>query len=289
MDEHPTAYSWRSAQTGGLGRRRVAADGVRVGRGAYLSRAVEPTLPERCRAWTTVLPPGAAFGAGTAAWLLGAPVHEPARPQVVVPSGVVPPRHRGLVAVSRGVTPADLTEVDGLPVTSGAQTWLDLARTTRDDELVAVGDALLRAGRLDAASLAERLARADGLRGVVRARRRAGQLTPSAASRPESLLRVWLLDSRLPDPEVQVPVADHAGRVVAHGDLGWRRWRVLAEYEGAGHAEPDRFGADIERYTRMAADAWLVLRFGRVHLRRPWTVLERCEQALRARGWRPGA
>ena len=102
-------------------------------------------------------------------------------------------------------------------------------------------------------------------------------------------MRVWLLDSPLPDPEVQVPVQDRRGRVVAHGDLGWRRWRILVEYEGAGHAERERFGTDLERYTRMAADDWLVLRFGRLHLRRPWTVLERCERALRARGWRPSA
>ncbi len=40
--------------------------------------------------------------------------------------------------------------VDGLPVTSGAQTYLDLARCTRPDELVAVGDALYRGGHLDA-------------------------------------------------------------------------------------------------------------------------------------------
>ena len=287
VDEHPTAYGWASARDGGLSRRRIAADGVRVGRGAYLSRAVDPTLEQRCRAWTAVLPAGAAFGLGTAAYLLGAPVQEPARPQVVVPTGVVPPRHPGLVAVTRQLTGPDVVDLAGLPVTSGAQTWLDLAAATRDDELVAVGDALLREDRLDSAQLAERLARADGLRGVVRARRRAGQLTRDAASRPESLVRVWLLDSRLPDPEVQVPVLDRWGRVVAHGDLGWPRWRVLLEYEGAQHAEPGRFGDDIERYTQMAADGWLVLRFAGRHVARPWVVLDRCERALRSRGWTP--
>ncbi|MEU2347989.1 hypothetical protein [Modestobacter sp. NPDC049651] len=287
MDEHPTAYGWAAARAAGLGRRRIAADGVRVGRGAYLSRAVDPTLEERCHAWTAVLPAGAAFGLGTAAFLHGAPVAEPIRPHVVVPTEVVPPRHPGLVAVTRGLTRTDVAHLRGLPVTSGAQTWLDLAAAVPDDELVAVGDALLRGGAMDEARLAERLARADGLRGVVRARRRAGQLTGDAASRPESLVRVWLLDSALPDPEVQVPVFDRWGREVAHGDLGWRRWRVLIEYEGAQHADPGRFGEDIERYTHMAADGWLVLRFGRAHLHRRWAVLDRCERALRSRGWTP--
>ena len=38
---------------------------------------------------------------------------------------------------------------------------------------------------------------------------------------------------------------------------------------------------------RRGADGWLVLRFGRWHLGRPWAVLDRCERALRSRGWRP--
>ena len=60
---------------------------------------------------------------------------------------------------------------------------------------------------------------------------------------------------------------------------------MLVEYEGAGHAEAGRFGEDVERYTQMAADGWLVLRFAATHLRRPWAVLDRCERALRTRGW----
>ena len=83
-------------------------------------------------------------------------------------------------------------------------------------------------------------------------------------------------------------VQDRRGRVVAHGDLGWRRWRVLVEHEGAGHAGRGRFAADIERCTQLTADGWLVLRSGRAHLGRPWAVLDRCERALRSRGWRPG-
>ena len=38
------------------------------------------------------------------------------------------------------------------PVISGSRTWLDLARYLPSDELVAVGDALFRAGHLDPAS-----------------------------------------------------------------------------------------------------------------------------------------
>ncbi len=289
MTTHPPVYSRRSALADGLTWRSIAADGVRVGRGAYLSCALEPTLADTCRAWSTMLPPSGAFGLQTAAVLLGAPVvRAPRRPHVVVPPGVTPPRHPGLVAVTRDLRPDDVIEVGGLRQTSGARTWLDLAAGTADDELVAVGDHLLRHGHLTPEQLTDLLARVGPARGVRRARARAPQLDGRAMSRPESLFRVWLGDSDLPEPEVQPAVVDRRGREVAHGDLGWRRWRVYVEYEGDGHRTVERFGQDIERYTNMAADDLLVLRFARQHLTRRAGVVDRCRRALLARGWRPG-
>jgi hypothetical protein len=108
---------------------------------------------------------------------------------------------------------------------------------------------------------------------------------PAAASRPESLIRWWVIDSDLPDLEPQVPVLDRRGRAVAHGDLGHRRWEVLVEYEGRQHAERDQFGRDVDRYSLMAADGWLVMRFAQRHLRRS-TVLDRLAGAYRSRGAR---
>ncbi|MCO7221376.1 hypothetical protein [Klenkia sp. PcliD-1-E] len=297
MDEHPAIYSRRDALDDGRTWRDIRADGVRVGRGAYLSRAVEPTLLATCRAWATVLPASAAFGLETAAALLGAPlVRPPLTPQVVVPPGVTPPRHRGLVAVCRELGPDDVRALvdreDGtrlLRVTSGARTWVDLAASTPDDELVAIGDALLRRGRMTPEQVEEVLDRSDRVRGVRRARRRAPQLDGRAMSRPESLFRVWLLDSDLPDPEIQPAVINQAGDEVAHNDLGWRRFGVRVEYEGDGHRTVEKFGQAIDRYTNMAADGELVLRFAKQHLRRRADVVDRCRRALLSRGWRPGA
>jgi hypothetical protein len=171
-------------------------------------------------------------------------------------------------------------------VTSGAQTLLDLSATLPPDELVAVGDALYRAGHLDKTSLAARLDRAQGARGVVRARHVGPLLTPLAASRPESLFRYWLLASDLPDPEPQIPVIDRWGREVAHADLGYSCWKVALEYEGRQHAESKQFGRDLERYSLMTAGGWLLLRFGAPHLHRRSEVIERVAGALRSRGAR---
>ena len=81
-----TAYTWDDARARGATRGQIAQDGRRIGRGLYLSSAVEPDLATRCRAWRLVLPSDAAFGLGTAARLYGAPVAEPAAVHVVVPS-----------------------------------------------------------------------------------------------------------------------------------------------------------------------------------------------------------
>jgi hypothetical protein len=285
----PDVFTTATARSAGLSRSALRGPSfLRLAHGVVVRLDDAIDEPERLALLATVLPPDSAFSHHTAAALLGAPVDSPPRPHVALTPRRVLPQHAGLVVHGRRLTPADVVVDRGLRVTSGAQTFLDLAAVLPPQELVAVGDALLRAGHLDAVRLTERLARADRVRGVVRARACAPLLNGLAQSRPESVLRYWLVMSDLPDPETQVPVCDRRGREVAHGDLGYRRWKVLAEYEGAQHAELGQFGRDVDRYSLMAADGWLVLRFTRQHLAGPWTVVERTRGALLSRGWHPG-
>jgi Protein of unknown function (DUF559) len=283
-----SSYTWAGARAAGVTRRQIERDGRRLGRGLYLSQAVEPSIPELCRAWSRLLPPSTAFGGTTAATLLGAPVAPPPRLTVVLPPDVVVPARRELIRRIRDLTDVDVVPLDGLRVTSGAQTFLDLAAVLPPAELVAVGDALYRGSHLDPDRLGERLARAGRSRGVVRARRCAALLSPHAQSRPESLMRYWLVSSDLPDPEPQLAVVNRWGTEVVHGDLGYSRWKVLLEYEGRQHAEREQFRRDVDRYSLMGADGWLVLRFADHHLGGPQVVVERTRRALLSRGWRPG-
>jgi hypothetical protein len=254
---------------------------VRVSRGAYVSRAVPLSLDAAARSLTPLLPAGAA----TRAALLGVPVRHVWPVHVTVPPGSHRPRRQRLRGHLSELAPGDVVDRAGLRMTNGPRTWLNLAATPPYDELVAVGDALYRAGHLDAEQLGDRLTGCSP-RGIVRARRCAPALDPRAASRPESLIRWWVLDSELPDLEPQVPVQDRSGRVVAHGDLGHRRWKVLVEYEGRQHAERQQFGRDVDRYSLMAADGWLVLRYADRHLRQRAVVLDRLAGALWSRGAR---
>jgi hypothetical protein len=283
----PASYTWTAVRSAGVTRRQVDQDGVRLGRGLYLSRAVEPDLIARCTAWVQVLPPDCAFSGVTAAVLLGAPLCEPTRLSVALTPRRVLPQHAGLVVHGRRLGSRDVVVHRGLRVTSGAQTFLDLAAALPPQELVAVGDALMRAGHLDDARLTERLARADRVRGVVRARTCAPLLTPLAQSRPESIVRYWVAVSDLPPAQPQVPVLDRRGRVVVHGDLGYSDWKIALEYEGRQHAQQEQFRRDVDRYSLMASGGWLVLRFAGQHLAGPGTVLQRTRGALLSRGWRP--
>lgn len=288
MDQIPlgTTYTWLDARARGATRRQIRDDGLRVARGAYVSSAVPDTLAARCRAWTRLLPCDAAFGLETAAVLLGAPVEAPRAVQIVLRPRPVLPQRRGLEVHIRQLSSEDVFEIGGLRLSSPSQLFLDLAARLPPEELMAVGDHLSRAGHLRAEDLGRRLARGTRVRGIVRARAVAPLLDGRSRSRPESLLRYWLLDSDLPEPEIEVPVHDRWGREVAHADLGYARWRVALEYEGRQHADPKQFDSDIDRYSLMAADGWLVLRFAKRHLNGPWAVVDRTRRALLSRGWR---
>jgi hypothetical protein len=283
----PPAYSLASARAAGLTRARLR--GLRYVRLAHdlhvrLDDAVDRT--ETLRLLARVLPADAAFSHGTAASLFGAPVDPPVLHHVAMTPRRVLPQRDELVVHGRRLEPHDVVVHQGLRLTSGAQTYLDLAATAWPDELVAIGDALMRTGHLSAESLTERLARADRVRGVVRARACAPLLSPKAMSRPESLIRYWVLTSDLPAPGLQIPIRDRQGVVRAHADLGFEEWKVALEYEGRQHADDDQFGRDVDRYSLMAADGWVALRFAKRHLS-PSVVLDRARRTLITRGWRP--
>ena len=280
----PPTYTRAAADVAEMTRTQLARDGVRVTRGVFVSRSIPLTTAHATRAALAVLPEGTVASHATAAVLLGAPPPASWPLEFAVRPGVYRARRRHVRVHVRSLTARDEVRWAGLPVTSGPQTWLDLAARLPGQQLVAVGDALYRAGHLDAATLAERLDRADGVRGVVRARECAPLLTPLAASRPESLIRYWVVTAGLPVPVPQLPVVDRRGRTVAHADLGYEDWRIALEYEGRHHAERRQFRRDLDRYSLMAAHGWLVLRFGENDLGRRDRVLSRVAGALRSRG-----
>lgn len=260
---------------------------TRLSHGLYLVDAMPDQLDRQCRALACVLPDGAAFSHWTAAALLSVPSRNCPSIHVILSPRSVLPQRQELVVHGRALHPEDIDEVDGIRVTSGARLYVDLAEFLTHPELVAVGDAVLRRGLSEPDALAERVMAAAGRRGVARARDCLVRLDQRAQSAPESVVRYWLNSADLPLATPQLAISDEYGRVVAHVDLGYEEWRIVVEYEGRQHSAGEQFDRDVERYSRMAAQGWLVIRFGREHLRRPQVMIQRVRQALLSRGWRP--
>lgn len=167
----------------------------------------------------------------------------------------------------------DIRTLGGLRLTSPERTWLDLAPGLQLDDLIAAGDAVVcahtrgfgppkvaLAGRRELRAV---VGRNPGRRGVVRARLALEEVRVGADSPPETKLRLALVRSGLPEPELNVAVTDPSGQEVLWPDLAYRRQRVAVEYDGAHHGGEDQYLKDIAREGRAHRAGWLIVRIGR--------------------------
>lgn len=149
----------------------------------------------------------------------------------------------------------------GLSLTTPARTVIDLARPLDFRAGVVAADSALHS----------KLATKEELRSVVAAcRRRSGIgqaeavvdfADPLAESPLESIARVVFRDCGLPAPILQAwlgGTAEPVGRV----DFYWRRYRTVAEVDGAiKYADPSRARAQLRRDALLRADGYEVVHF----------------------------
>ena len=212
-----------------LGLTRGQIRGRRSGAAVSCRPAVPLTMP--CQAWAHRCCPRRGLRPPTAA----APRCRRERTAVhavVRPRRVLPQRRRS--HGPRAVPARRRRPAGGLRLTSGAQTFLDLAALLPAPDLVcsATPDATRAISTADATSPGDS-SRRSGARGR---RRRWHRTSPVAPSAPESLMRYWLSTSDLPDPRSRSRCRP-VGPEVAHADLGYAEWKVALEYEGRQHAE----------------------------------------------------
>jgi len=189
----------------------------------------------------------------SAARLLGAVVPDGAEVHLGTASGRQS-RVRGL-RLHRYAALPPLVRVDGEPCTDPVRTFLDLAGELDLVDLVVLGDALVRAGRVSPTHLVEATARGAQRWGVA-ATRAAAYVRGGVESAPESRLRVLLVLAGLPEPEVAVEVQDRAGRL-RRLDLAWRAVKVAVEYDGRHHVDrEDQWQRDVIRREDLEAQGW---------------------------------
>lgn len=140
-------------------------------------------------------------------------------------------RIRSLVHVHTArLRPDEICVIDGLPVTSLARTFVDLARTVSLGWGVAAGDAALRLGMTND-DLFEQLDRAKRRRGSGLARAAGRLLDPLSESPGESLSGVLFYEEGLPIPELQVDLYDGSTKI-ATVDFLWREQGTVGEFDG---------------------------------------------------------
>ncbi len=120
----------------------------------------------------------------------------------------------------------------GVPVTTGARTVIDIARTRPFMEGVVVADSALRSRLATPAALRKVLASCVRWPGLERATQVAGFATNLSESVLESCARVVFRDHGLPPPQLQVPIRGKDMRTIAVPDFCWPEYGTLADADG---------------------------------------------------------
>ncbi len=243
-----------------------------VSRGLYRPASWEFELREAARALSTATP-GAWISHTTAArlhklilppWLSESRELHLSKPQRL--PGV---RRAGIVGHTVVALPGEVESIGELRISTPARTWLDLARILPLNDLVCMGDQLIRIPRPEfegrsephttPALLREMLGRHQNLQGIVRARAAMELMRIGADSGPETLMRLAMLDAGLPEPELQLKLWD--GPNAPSADAGYRARRIALQYDGAHHLDELQQRSDRRRDKSFKAAGWTVLVF----------------------------
>ena len=196
--------------------------------------------------------------------------------------------------------PGEVCWFGGVPVTTPARTWLDLAAVVTLDELVVVGDACVRIPRSEFEPRKGTHATPGELRAVVRGHRgkrgissarTALELVRVGADSPqETLLRLAFERVGFPEPLLNPRVAVPGTGEEFQPDLAFPEHRIGVEYDGEHHSAAAQIGRDIRRAEKYARAGWLEVRLSKEHTVDDHRLaIRKVRDALMSRGWRKAA
>ena len=174
---------------------------------------------------------------------------------------------------------------DGLRVLGADRTFVDCATRLGHVDLVRAGDWLVRL-KLTTPDILMAYVATSHLNGVRRARRVASFVRERVDSVMETDLRLLLRFARLPEPEINGVITNAAGIFLARGDLVFRQWRVLVEYDGWHHErDAHQRQKDHLRRERLEAEGWRVIVVTIEDMKRPSAIVARVHSALTLAGY----
>ena len=243
------------------------------------------TLAEELAAWQLILPRSAAFSHLTAAelrgWWLPAPTPHPIFAAMTTSAGG--PDRAGLL-VCRHPKPVGINLVDGLRVTTPAETILAAARDVGVLDLVVMADSALRLEHCTLTDL--KITASQHRRGAPLLRTVIPLLDSRSESAWESIMRVLHVAAEIPVTP-QYEIFDQLGRFVARGDLRIDGTDRIHEYDGAGHRDSAVQAHDLARERRMMAAGWERHGFVSRHLLTDGAEIVADADRLLNRSWDP--
>ena len=264
-------------------KRATAGHMYRVHQGVY-SLVPPQLLSARGRYIAAVLAcgPGAAISHRSAAALHGLRATARAQIEVTIPGRSTRVRSGLEIHRSTTLTAADVTTVDGIPVTTVARTIADLAEVLPDR---AVERALEQAATmeiLDARAISDQIARHPRGPCLRRLTERDRIDAPTESELEERFLALCR-SAGIPEPERQAWLDPGDGGLMVRADFVWRRQRLVVETDGARfHGTQRTRERDARRDQRMIVACWQVIRITwRQLTERPQEVIALLRRLLR--------
>ncbi|NMN94966.1 DUF559 domain-containing protein [Antrihabitans stalactiti] len=246
-------------KNGLLCRYQVDRDYVRLYPDTYVHKDIEVNATVRAQAvWCWSGGRGTLAGWSAAA-VLGAKWIDDSEP-----GGLSSVCHRrtpaGIELFRERLADADRQQRRSLTVTTPERTAFDLGRRLPLDRAVEAVDAIYQATGLTREQLSKYADGQPGARGLVQLREVIELSDEGAESVWETRTRMAIIADGFPRPDSQVHVYDADGRFIGRADLGWRKWRVLVEYDGDDHFNYEQRNRDVERWNALEAAGWRVIR-----------------------------
>ena len=264
----PNGACRRAAVVNELGRHAV---GTALARGEVLApwrgvlvdphRAAEPLTI--VAAAQLAVGPEAVVARTSAAFLHGLTALSPTPVHLLLPYETPKRSRPGIVIHNGSAAAVDREERSGVPVLGLDRTLTDIACTLRPSHALAVLDqALAGVPERDRPALRCRLRDRLAARPDPRGTRIGTRLVDLATGRAESPRESWLMwqvaDLGFPLPEANLPVCDIEGRELYRLDVGWRKLRIAAEYDGY-EAHAGRKAQDQARRADLKRRGWIVV------------------------------
>ncbi|MGK2932740.1 MAG: DUF559 domain-containing protein [Solirubrobacterales bacterium] len=193
---------------------------------------------------------------------------------------------------TRRLDETEITVRSGIPITTVARTFVDIAGSVQPGELRALLHEAARLGRLKFEELRAVMDRSRGKKGLAKLRRIIDDWDPQVALTRNKLeaRMLWLCRRHgVPEPQVNRLVAGRVGKHEA--DFLWLEFRLIVETDGGqDHDAPYGFERDRDKDSDLRLGGYVVLRLTWGMLKRePARSMEKVKAHLELCGWTRGS